>query len=176
MPCKLLLVFVAFASFADALAVAFTWLAASFPPCRQSCFIVLLPSAGCLNLDASSSPQILLCSTCPAFLLPHCCGQFPQSPLLHPCLITQTAQHMLLGNLTTVIQNSWQSQSTHDRHHRRHALPVAARTISKPPGCSSRNCVTSYTLPLMTSQQSSSLLCALQSSNVCFLVAGSVLL
>ena len=44
--------------------------------------------------------------------------------------------------------------------------PVFVTIMSKPPGCSSRKCVTSYTLPLIAIQQSSSVVCSLRSFTV----------
>jgi len=49
--------------------------------------------------------------------------------------------------------------------------PAACRMISSPPGWSSRNSVTSYTFPCITSQQLSSELCSLHSVSVISLIA-----
>lgn len=49
--------------------------------------------------------------------------------------------------------------------------PELLTRVSKPPGCSSRNGVTSYTLPSITSQQSLSLMCSWHSASVIVLAS-----
>lgn len=55
------------------------------------------------------------------------------------------------------------------------SLPASARSTSAPPGCSSRNSVTLYTLPAITIQQSDSVLCW-ASSDAVIVWAASVIL
>merc|ERR1719445_109791 len=76
----------------------------------------------------------------------------------------QSKSHSLDGVATSPFSNSFiisdaASEWITDSNCSVQSVPAYAISTPSPPGCSSMNSVTSYTLPLITSQQSSSLLC-----------------
>merc|ERR1719445_543214 len=76
----------------------------------------------------------------------------------------QSKSHSLDGVATSPFSNSFiisdaASEWITDSNCSVQSVPAYAISTPSPPGCSSMNSVTSYTLPLITSQQSASVLC-----------------
>lgn len=115
--------------------------------------------------NQASSRQSRQCNTCQASPWLHGCDQSPQTPRWHPCLHTGGKHRQVVtwrrrrhGDGGCGRGRGLQRLSAHS--------PELLTIVSKPPGCSSRKGVTSYTLPSMISQQSLSSQCLRHSSMV----------